>query len=97
MKKLPAGLSGRHQPVQDRSRASVDRILAMTATLLDEVGIEGFNTNLLAERTGVRVRTVYRYFPNKYAVIVALTKRLAVQWDELMAGYYSKMSDPQLV
>jgi AcrR family transcriptional regulator len=95
MKKLPAGLSGRHEPVQDRSKASVDRILAMTATLLDEVGIEGFNTNLLAERTGVRVRTVYRYFPNKYAVIVALTKRLAVQWDELMTDYYAKMSDPQ--
>ena len=96
MKKLPAGLSGRHEPVQDRSKASVDRILAMTATLLDEVGIEGFNTNLLAERTGVRVRTVYRYFPNKYAVIVALTKRLAVQWDELMTDYYAKMSDPQV-
>jgi AcrR family transcriptional regulator len=67
----------------------------MTATLLDEVGIEGFNTNLLAERTGVRVRTVYRYFPNKYAIIVALTKKLAVQWDALMTDYYAKMSDPQ--
>jgi len=67
----------------------------MTATLLDEVGIEGFNTNLLAERTGVRVRTVYRYFPNKYAVIVALTKRLAIQWDAMMSDYYQKMADPQ--
>lgn len=67
----------------------------MTAKLLDEVGIEGFNTNLLADRTGVRVRTVYRYFPNKYAVIVALTKKLAVQWDELMTDYYLKISDPE--
>jgi AcrR family transcriptional regulator len=95
MKKLSAGLSGRHEPVQDRSKASVDRILAMTATLLDEVGIERFNTNLLAERTGVRVRTVYRYFPNKYAVIAALTKKLAVQWDELMTEYYAKIADPE--
>ncbi len=95
MKKLSAGLSGRREPLQARSKASVDRILAMTATLLDEVGIERFNTNLLAERTGVLVRTVYRYFPNKYAVIAALTKRLTVQWDELMTEYYAKIADPQ--
>jgi AcrR family transcriptional regulator len=87
--------TGRLQPIQNRSKESVERILAMTATLLDEVGIEGFNTNLLAERTGVRIRTVYRYFPNKYAVIVALTKRLSVQWDEMMGDYYRTLSDPQ--
>jgi len=66
----------------------------MTATLLDEVGIERFNTNLLAERAGVRVRTVYRYFPNKYAVIVALTKKLTVQWDEFLGDFYAGMADP---
>jgi AcrR family transcriptional regulator len=94
MQEVPPELAGRHEPVQDRSKESVDRILAMTATLLDEVGIEGFNTNLLAERTGVRVRTVYRYFPNKYAIIVALTKRLAVQWDQMMSDFYLKLADP---
>jgi len=94
MKDAPPALAGRHEPVQDRSKETVDRILAMTATLLDEVGIEGFNTNLLAERTGVLIRTVYRYFPNKYAVIVALTKRLAIQWDAMMSDYYCKLADP---
>jgi AcrR family transcriptional regulator len=93
MRDAAPDLAGRLQPVQDRSKESVERILAMTATLLDEVGIEGFNTNLLAERTGVRIRTVYRYFPNKYAVIVALTKRLAVQWDDMMGDYYRTLSD----
>jgi AcrR family transcriptional regulator len=87
--------TGRLQPIQERSKESVERILATAATLLDEVGIEGFNTNLLAERTGVRIRTVYRYFSNKYAVIVALTKRLSVQWDEMMGDYYRTLSDPK--
>ncbi|HUN76531.1 MAG TPA: TetR/AcrR family transcriptional regulator [Steroidobacteraceae bacterium] len=95
MKGAPPGLAGRHEPLQERSKESVDRILATTATLLDEVGIDGFNTNLLAERAGVRIRTVYRYFPNKYAVIVALTKRLAIQWDEMMGDYYRRMADPE--
>jgi AcrR family transcriptional regulator len=95
MKEKLSRLARRHEPIQDRSKESVDRILAMTAKLLDEVGIEGFNTNLLAERTGVRIRTIYRYFPNKYAVIVALTKKLAVQWDEWMADFYWQLADPR--
>ncbi|HVO49063.1 MAG TPA: TetR/AcrR family transcriptional regulator [Steroidobacteraceae bacterium] len=95
MKEKNTRLAGRQQPVQDRSKESVDRILEMTARLLDEVGIEGFNTNLLAQRTGVRVRTVYRYFPNKYAVIFALTKKLAVQWDAWMVDFYRLMADPR--
>lgn len=40
--------------------------------------MEEFNTNLLAERTGVGVRALYRYFPNKYAVLAALGERFAV-------------------
>jgi AcrR family transcriptional regulator len=58
----------------------VDRILDTAAHLLDEVGLEGFNTNLLAQRANVRVRTVYRYFPDKYAVILALMQRLTSDW-----------------
>ncbi|MDH3693216.1 MAG: TetR/AcrR family transcriptional regulator [Gammaproteobacteria bacterium] len=34
-----------------------------------------FNTNLLAQRAGIRVRTVYRYFPNKFAVLAELARR----------------------
>lgn len=67
-------------PVQQRALDSVERILDEAAALLDEVGVDGFNTNLLAERAGVRVRTVYRYFPNKLAVVVALAERNA-SWE----------------
>lgn len=68
-------------PVQARARQSVDQILDAAASLLDEVGLDGFNTNLLAQRAGVLVRTIYRYFPDKYAVILALAQRLSVQWE----------------
>lgn len=71
-------LALRTQPRQARSRETFERILDTAADVLEEVGYEGFNTNLLAERAGVGVRALYRYFPNKFAVLVALGERLAV-------------------
>lgn len=82
-----AGLAPRRLPSQERAHLTVDRLLATAAALLDEVGLEGFNTNLLAERAGVRVRTVYRYFPNKLAVITALARRMAREWDGWFEGF----------
>lgn len=87
-------LEKRRAPVQARAQQSHDAILKTAARLLDEVGMEGFNTNLLAERAGVKVRTVYRYFPNKYAVLVALTEAMAVKWDTWMTGLYRSLGDP---
>jgi AcrR family transcriptional regulator len=78
-----AELDPRILPSQARAKATVARILQTAALLLEEVGIDGFNTNLLAERAGVRVRSVYRYFPNKLAVIRALAERNAQKTAEL--------------
>jgi AcrR family transcriptional regulator len=88
------GVFLRAVPMQARARQSVEHILATAAHLLDEVGLDGFNTNLLAERAGVRVRTVYRYFPDKYAVIMALASRMMAQWDGWMETVLRKLSDP---
>jgi AcrR family transcriptional regulator len=52
------------------------RILKASAELLEEVGIDGFNTNLLAERAGLGTRAIYRYFPNKFAILVAMAQDL---------------------
>ena len=68
-------LAPRTVPTQKRAKETVAQILDAAAALIDEVGLEAFNTNLLAERAGIRVRTVYRYFPNKASVIAALILR----------------------
>ena len=88
-----AHLAPRREPVQARARKTVTLVLDAAAALLDEVGVEGFNTNVLAERAGVRVRTVYRYFPNKLAVITALAERLAAEWDGWFGGFRA-LADP---
>ena len=39
---------------------------------MDEVGLERVTTELIATRAGVNVATVYKYFPNKHAVLAEL-------------------------
>ena len=91
---LGAHLARRREPVQERARKTVELILDTAAALIEEAGIEAFNTNVLAERAGVRVRTVYRYFPNKLAVITAVAERLADEWDGWFEGFRA-LSDPR--
>ena len=86
-------LAPRRQPRQERARRTVDTILDTAAALLDEGGIAAFNTNLLAARAGLRVRTVYRYFPNKDAVIAGLAERMTREWDRWFDSF-AALADP---
>jgi AcrR family transcriptional regulator len=83
------------RPVQARAKQTVDLILDNAAVLLDEVGIDAFNTNLLAERAGVAVRSVYRYYPNKLAVIVGLAERQASEWQAVLGRLVLPLADPE--
>ena len=73
---MPAlDLIPRKQPQQTRSRETMQRVLDEAEALLVELGVDGFNTNILAERAQVGVRAIYRYFPNKWAILVELADR----------------------
>ncbi len=65
----------RKMPRQRRAQASVDLILEAAARVLEATGEAGFNTNAVAERAGVGVATLYRYFPDKQAILRALALR----------------------
>jgi len=69
-------LSPRREPLQQRSLARAQQILAVTASLLDEVGFDALTTILIARRMNISVGTLYHYFPNKHAIMVAM----AEQW-----------------
>jgi AcrR family transcriptional regulator len=62
----------RKHPKQERSQATVEAILTATTRILTEQGYAQFNTNRVAELAGVSVGSLYQYFPNKEALIVAL-------------------------
>lgn len=92
---LPVDLTSRLQPQQRRAQRSVELILSTAAELLDEVGLDSFNTNLLAERADIRVRTVYRYFPNKFAVLAELARRNTAHAIEAV-DEFSTLADPKV-
>ncbi len=62
----------KNKPRQERAKRTYEAILVAAAQLLIEVGVERISTNLIAERAGITVPALYRYFPNKYAVLHAL-------------------------
>lgn len=72
------------QPVQERSRRTVRRLLREADRLLPESGIEGFSMIALAERAGVNRATAYHYFPTRYAVFNALAQRYLDDFIELV-------------
>ena len=90
----------KNKPKQERAKRTYEAILTAAAELLVEVGVERISTNIVAERAGITVPALYRYFPNKYAVLNALSaacmdKQNAVfqQWFD----QYLEQGDPQLL
>jgi AcrR family transcriptional regulator len=76
-RKRETELDLRRAPLQSRGQATFDHILDATSQLLDELGLEGVNTNTIARAAGVNIATLYQYFPNKRAVMLALFQRQA--------------------
>ncbi|MFE9727111.1 TetR/AcrR family transcriptional regulator [Streptomyces sp. NPDC005794] len=61
--------------MQQRSADRLARILDAGAALLDETGYEQLSTRAVADRAGVPIGSVYRFFPNKRALVDALAER----------------------
>ncbi|WP_188726493.1 TetR/AcrR family transcriptional regulator [Pseudoclavibacter endophyticus] len=65
-------MSLRTEPVRARSSARIRALIDATAEVVHRVGIERVTTNLIAEEAGCSIGTLYRYFPDRVAVLRAL-------------------------
>ncbi len=68
-------LALRNEPVQARSTARLTALLDAAAAVVDEIGFERLTTAMVAERAGASIGTVYRYFPDRIALLQALGAR----------------------
>ncbi|MDX3240784.1 TetR/AcrR family transcriptional regulator [Streptomyces sp. ME18-1-4] len=82
MKSVPQATSLRRAPVQRRSAERLTRILDACADLLDEVGYDALSTRAVAERAGVPIGSVYRFFGNKRQMADALAQRNLERYSE---------------
>lgn len=64
--------SNRSLPIQKRSQQTIEEILDATAHLLDRNGYQALSTNRIARHAHLSIGTVYRYFADKDAIVVAL-------------------------
>jgi AcrR family transcriptional regulator len=62
-------------PVQRRGQQRVDEILEAAELVISEVGVEAATMNAIAERSGASVGSLYHFFPNKTAILTAMTAR----------------------
>jgi AcrR family transcriptional regulator len=65
----------RNEPVQARSTARLTTLLDAAAAIVDEIGFERLTTAMVADRAGASIGTVYRYFPDRIALLQALGAR----------------------
>jgi AcrR family transcriptional regulator len=65
----------RRTPQQARACDTVETIFEATARIIEREEQAALNTNHIAERAGISVGTLYQYFPNKDAILVAMARR----------------------
>ena len=71
------GGDARRRPQQQRSRAKVDALLDAADALLAEAGASAVTTTAVTERAGVAVGTLYQYFADVDALLMAVGQRHA--------------------
>ncbi|WP_445152437.1 TetR/AcrR family transcriptional regulator [Baekduia sp. Peel2402] len=72
---MPARTHPRKAPRQARSRLTVEALLDAAAQVFERHGYAAGTTNRIAERAGVSIGSLYQYYPNKDAILVALVEQ----------------------
>ncbi|MCJ2185075.1 TetR/AcrR family transcriptional regulator [Novosphingobium sp. 1949] len=86
-------LAPKTRPSQTRAHDTFELIVTTAGRLLETIGFERLTTNLVCKEAGITPPALYRYFPNKYALVKELGDRLmaaqdAVAFDWLDRGAF---------
>jgi AcrR family transcriptional regulator len=80
-------LDTKSRPSRQRGIDTFEVILTTAGELLAEVGFERLTTNLVCQRAGLTPPALYRYFPNKYALLKELAHRLMDAQDQVVLAW----------
>jgi AcrR family transcriptional regulator len=83
----------RRVPTQDRASAQVERILDAACLEVTERGYDAASTSSIAKRAQIAVGSVYRYFPDKRALMQAVERRNQARYGEAVRERFSSVQD----
>jgi AcrR family transcriptional regulator len=86
----------RREPVQQRSRKRVERILDAAAGLIVNEGVDTVGTRAIAERARIPIGSLYQYFASKDEIILALVRRDTEAMDEAMRAAVLGLGEPTM-
>lgn len=96
---LPDAHQVRRRPSQARSQKRFDQVLASASSLIAERGLEPISMTDIAEEAGMALTALYRYFPNKRAIVrelALLSLEAATKMNLEMAANTSLSSEEQI-
>jgi AcrR family transcriptional regulator len=85
----------RRQPMQARAKLTVDRILQAAEALIAEEGAGEVKMRKIALRAEIPIGSLYMYFPNREAIIRAITDRFHAYIDATLQEMVSAISAPE--
>jgi len=74
----------RRVPRQRRARTTVEAVLDAVARVIKREGTARLTTNRIAEAAGVSIGSLYQYFADKHAILVALRDRHVAEMGALV-------------
>ncbi len=91
---VPTVDSKRRKPQRASAVNAVEMIFEASARILQTDGRAGLNTNRIARQAGVSIGSLYAYFPNKDAILLAMARReLVLLRESVMASLQREGDD----
>jgi AcrR family transcriptional regulator len=82
-----------NETIEAHRRAVIDATLDTTAALVAEHGLRGVTMSAIAERTGIGRATLYKYFPDVEAILLAWHERQITAHLEQLAEIRDRTTD----
>ncbi|HEV7848258.1 MAG TPA: TetR/AcrR family transcriptional regulator [Mycetocola sp.] len=79
-KDISSERSLRNNPQQERSRQSLEAVLRVCGEIIDESGHAGVTTAEVAKRAEMAIGTVYRFFPDRIALMLGVYQYMQDQY-----------------
>lgn len=92
---VPVTAPLRSAPQQHRSRATLERIIEAANVEFASAGLAKASTSAIAERAGVSIGTLYRFFDDKDAIAQALVDRYQEDAAERYAPKLAPITDAE--